>query len=289
MMLGTDERIHAQLPPRFAGHPAAAGGGGQPHRCRRGDRAPGCGGEGAGRERARRWRPAYPGCNRGWRHCAHRGRRRRRRHERRGTGARGAAPRHLQAGRRRSRPHRHARLSRRGAAGDRRGRPARHHHASGGRSARPYHSRGRRPGRRAGAVGRTGRHPRRGARPVLRHPGAAQVPEAPAHRGRARRGGDPPAGVRRAGGGVPVRKRRADGVRPAGAGPERAGGRTARRGSRRRPAAGGGRARGRAPVGLRLLARRSPAPPPRSRRSRSMAGPSPIRCSRLRCGSPIAR
>ena len=47
-------------------------------------------------------------------------------------------------------------------------------------------------GRRARTGGAVGRHPGRGARPVLRHPGAAQVPEGPAHRADAR-GRDPAA------------------------------------------------------------------------------------------------
>ena len=51
---------------------------------------------------------------------------------------------------------------------------------------------GRRPRRR-----RAG-HARRGARPVLRHAGAAQVPQASAHRGGPRRGGGAPAGAGRA-------------------------------------------------------------------------------------------
>ena len=45
---------------------------------------------------------------------------------------------------------------------------------------------------------------RGGARPVLRHAGAAQVPQASAHRGGPRRGGGAPPGAGRARGGVPT-------------------------------------------------------------------------------------
>ena len=62
-------------------------------------------------------------------------------------------------------------------------------------------------------------HARGGARPVLRHAGAAQVPQASAHRGGPRRGGGAPAGAGRARRGVPAGMRRPRRVRPAGAGP----------------------------------------------------------------------
>ena len=92
-------RVARPIPPR---DPAAAGSAGQPHRRRRGDRAPGGGGEGTGRERARRRRPPHRGRARGRRDRPHRGHRRRRRHGRGRTRPRRAAPRHLQARRRRS-------------------------------------------------------------------------------------------------------------------------------------------------------------------------------------------
>ena len=89
---------------------------------------------------------------------------------------------------------------------------------------------------RAGAAG----HPRRGARPVLRHPGAAQIPQAPAHRGR------PGRGACCAGSRWPRRAWRSGwrsterGVRPAGAGSRRAGRRAARARRRRGDAPAGG-------------------------------------------------
>ena len=56
---------------------------------------------------------------------------------------------------------------------------------------------------------------RGGARPVLRHAGAAQVPQAPAHRGGPRRGRGAPPGAGGSRGGVPAGMRRSGGVRSA--------------------------------------------------------------------------
>ena len=101
-----------------------------------------------------------------------------------------------------------------------------------------------RAARRCACLGDPGRgrrgvrcHPRRrraghaggGARPVLRHPGAAQVPEAPAHRGRPRRGRGAPPGAGCALGRVPAGMRWPRRVRPAGAGPRGPGRRAVRR------------------------------------------------------------
>ena len=83
------------------------------------------------------------------------------------------------------------------------------------------------PGRR-----RAG-HARRGARPVLRHPGAAQVPENPAHRGRRAEAGGAPPGPGRARMSRSAGDRRPRRLRPAGAGPRR----PRRRPARRRAAA----------------------------------------------------
>ena len=102
-----------------------------------------------------------------------------------GTGC--AAPRDLEAGGRRSGAHRDPRLPRRGVAVDRRRGAACHHLAPARRGARLGDARGRRRGVGRGAGRRRAGHPRGGARPVLRHPGAPQVPQASAHRGRARR------------------------------------------------------------------------------------------------------
>ena len=55
------------------------------------------------------------------------------------------------------------------------------------------------------------RHPRGRHRPVLRHPGAAQIPQAPAHGGRARRARGAPARAGGAGRGVPAGDRGARG------------------------------------------------------------------------------
>ena len=65
------------------------------------------------------------------------------------------------------------------------------------------------------ACRRRRRDARRGARPVLRHAGAAQVPQASAHRGGPRRGRGAPPGAGRARGGVPAGMRRPRRVRSA--------------------------------------------------------------------------
>ena len=94
----------------------------------------------------------------------------------------GRAPRHLEAHRRRSRRHPHARLPRRGAAVDRRHRasldpvprPRRHRSVRGRR--RPRRESGPQAGRRQS------RHARRGARSFLGHARAPEVPEIGARR-----------------------------------------------------------------------------------------------------------
>ncbi len=98
-------------------------------------------------------------------------------HERGRPGAGRGAARHLQARRRGPVQHRHARLSRRGAAVDRLDRASGHRIAPrrGGVGQR---DRGRPRREGAGAAGGAQpRHARGGARAVLGHPGAAQVPE----------------------------------------------------------------------------------------------------------------
>ena len=110
---------------RHADPPAAAGGG-QPDRRRRGDRAAGLGGQGAGRERPRRRRASHRDRHRAGRQGAGARRGRRRRHVAGRRRARAAAPRHLEDRHgARSRRHPHARLPRRGAAVDRVGVPLR--------------------------------------------------------------------------------------------------------------------------------------------------------------------
>ena len=114
---------------------------------------------------------------------------------------------------------------------DRRRRASRHHIAPARRGARLGNPRrGRRGVRRGPDRGRAG-HARRGAGPVLRHPGAAQVPQAPAHRGGPRRGGGAASGTGGARGRVPAGERRARRLRPAAAGTRR---RASRRCSARR-------------------------------------------------------
>ena len=95
----------------------------------------------------------------------------------------------------------HARLPRRGAALDRLGRKARHRQPPRRRTARLVDRGTRRAEVRAQARATERGHPRRGERPVLRHAGAAEVPQTGPHRGGsgARRGappGDEPAGRR---------------------------------------------------------------------------------------------
>ena len=106
---------------------------------------------------------------------------------------RGGPPRHLQARRRGPAADSHAGLSRRGAALDRRGGEARHHHPPRLRAACVVDERrGRREvGDHAG--GAEPGHPGRGQRPVLRDPGAAEIPQDRPHRGRSDpRGGAAP-------------------------------------------------------------------------------------------------
>ncbi len=106
--------------------------------------------------------------------------------------ARGRAPRHLEARRRGPAAHPHARLPRRGAALDRRGRAARHHHAARQRAAclgARRSTAARSPTIMPAALG--ARHPRRGQRSVLRDARAAEIPQDRPHRGR----GDPRGGA----------------------------------------------------------------------------------------------
>ena len=111
--------------------------------------------------------------------------RRRRRHDARRSRACGRAPRHLQARRRRPARHQDARLPRRGAALDRRGRAADDHHASQRASRMPGRSRSTAATKsevKPAALGEG--TPRRGARPVLRDAGAAEIPQERPHRRR---------------------------------------------------------------------------------------------------------
>ena len=163
----------------------------QPHRRRRGGRAAGERRQGTGRERARRRRAQHRGRDRRRRAPPHPRHRRRRRHDARRPAL--AVERHATS----KLPdddllrHPHARLSRRGAAVDRLGGAAGDHHAARERAAR-LGDRGRRRRQVGAEAGRArARHARRGARPVLRHAGAAQIPEDRPHRGR----GDPRCGA----------------------------------------------------------------------------------------------
>ena len=106
--------------------------------------------------------------------------------------ARGRAPRHFEAPRRRSGFDPHARLPRRGVALDRRGRAPCDHNAPQSRAAcLGDRGRGRREIRRQTRGARRG-HPRRSARSVLRHPGAAEISQArPQRGGSGARGGAP--------------------------------------------------------------------------------------------------
>ena len=98
--------------------------------------------------------------------------------------ARRRPPRHLQARRRGSPAHSHAGLSRRGAALDRRGGEARHHHAPRQRAARLV-AVGRRRREIADHAGRAvARHPRRGQRSLLCNTRPAEIPQDRPHRGR---------------------------------------------------------------------------------------------------------
>ena len=224
--------------PSDVAHPPAVREHRQPHRRRRGDRAAGRRHQGTGGERAGRRRDADRRLPRRRRHRPAGGHRQRHRHVRRGTGAVRAAPRHLQADRRDAGAHHHAGVPRRGAALDRRGGAVADHLAAARRRSCLRHHGGGRPCRGRRADRRVGGDTGGGAGPVLRHAGAAQIPEIPAHRGRTRRGGGPPAGAVGAGRGVPAGTGRPRGVRGAGAGADRAGRRAAGGGGRRRDAAG---------------------------------------------------
>lgn len=163
----------------------------QPHRRRRSGRTPCERRQGTGRERDRRRREPDRRIHRRRRAAADRHHRRRRRHDAQRPRACGRSPRHLQARRRGPLAHPHARVPRRGAAVDRRGRQARHHHAPCQRTAcLVAGGRGRREvGGHAGCA-RAG-HPRRGQRTLLCNAGAAEIPQDRPHRG----GGDPRGGA----------------------------------------------------------------------------------------------
>ena len=100
------------------------------------------------------------------------------------SGARRRPPRHLQARRRGPLTHSHAGFSRRGAALDRRGGEARHHHAARHRAACLVAVGRRRCEIADHAGGAVARHPRRGQRSLLRNAGAAEIPQDRSHRGR---------------------------------------------------------------------------------------------------------
>ena len=136
----------------------------------------------------------------------------------------------------------------------RRSSPPDHHLPPARRHARLGNPRRRRRGIRRRPGRRRAGHARRGARPVLRHAGAPQVPQASAHRGRPRRSRGPPPRPGRAVGGVPAGIRRPHRVRPAGAGPRRPRGRAVRHRGRRCDGRGRRRTRHLAHRRLRLLA-----------------------------------
>ena len=108
--------------------------------------------------------------------------------------ARGRSPCHLQARRRGSAAHPHARVPRRGAALDRRGGEARHHHAPRKRAACLVAVGRRRREIEDHAGGAEPGHPRRGQRSLLCDAGAAEIPQDRPHRGRSDPRGGAPAG-----------------------------------------------------------------------------------------------
>ena len=156
----------------------------QPHRRRRSGRASGERGQGTGGKRHRRRRQPGRHLHRWRRPAADRHHRRRQRHDPWRSGAVGRPPRHLQARRRGSVADPHAGISRRGAALDRRGGQARHHHAPSQRAACLVAGGGRRRQIRDHAGGAEPGHPRRGQRSVLCDAGAAEIPQDRPHRGR---------------------------------------------------------------------------------------------------------
>ena len=147
-------------------------------------------------------------------------------------------------------------------------------------------------GGRVGAVGprrRAAGHAGGGARPVLRHPGAAQIPEIAARRGRCRRGGGAPPGAGRAGGRLALRERRPRGLRPARPGPraERVAALLGRRGGRGAAAGGGGAQRASRLSGYVA----APAVTRATAAAQALVvngRPVPTRCCGRRCGWPIA-
>ena len=171
------------------------------------------------------------------RHRPHRGDRRRLRHGRRRPGAGGAAPRHLEARRRRPGAHRHPGLPRRGAALDRRRRAAGHHLAAARRGARRGDPR---RGRRRSAVSPAAGAP--GTRVVVRDLFFATPARRKFLKHPRTEADHAEAAVRRLalaapGGGVPAGERRPRRVRPAGAGPRRPRRRAVRRRGGRRDGA----------------------------------------------------
>ena len=165
----------------------------QPHRCRRSGGAAGERGQGTRGERARCRGEPHRDHDRRRRAAAHRRHRRRRGHDAARPRPRGRAARDLEAPRRRPQHHPHARLPRRGAALDRRGRAALDYDPACRRAACLGAGGRRRRQVRAQAGGAEHRHPRRGARPVLRNAGAPEIPQERPRRGRGRaRGGAPP-------------------------------------------------------------------------------------------------
>ena len=156
---------------------------GQPDRGRRGGRAAGLGGQGTGRERARRRGAADRRrlCRR--RQAADPGAGRRPRHPGRRTAAGARAARHLQDRRHRPHPHPHVRLPRRGAALAGRGRPADRDLAGGGRIAGARRHRARRAGGVDAPGGAGAGHRGRARGTLLGDAGAAQVPAQRPRRG----------------------------------------------------------------------------------------------------------
>ena len=196
------------------------------------------------------------GRDRGGRAPPHPRDRRRARHGRSRPRALGRAPRDLENPRRRSDRHHDLRLPRRGAALDRLGVAARDPHPRGGRAdGLQARRRGGRQERRR-PLRRRGRHAGRGARPVRRDAGAAQVPENRPRRGAGRRRRRAPAGARQPGSALFASDRHRLAVRLAGLRAGRSGpGRAAAPGARRRIRRQFARPRRRAREGVRLSGR----------------------------------
>ncbi len=202
-------RIQGNGQSDHGGDPAARRRAHQPHRRRRGDRAPGERYQGTGGERHRRRRGPGGDRHRRRRQDADARDRRRPRHGGRRSEAGCRAALHLQARRRRPDADRHPGLPRRGAAFHRLGGAARHRHPHPRGAPRAGTHRPRRREGRPEAGLPQPRHAGGGERSVLLHARAAEIPQdRPGGGGRHHRGGAP------AGAGLAADRLHADRLRP---------------------------------------------------------------------------